>query len=297
MSLKLGLLASSQQQAASLLLDVYPSASAAYSIRKLKTSYSGSCIRIRRDSDNSEIDIGFNSNNIVNTTLISSFCGLATGFVTKWYDQSGIGVDAIPPNAASQPQIIFAGTIFTQNGKPCIKLAGGAACFIRTGTMPLIERSFAVVTKGDTYQQDAGIISFRPSGGGTDFNSPDAFEFQTANVGNSSDYAIAGSTGVSYFLSKSGGSATLPYGLYMEIKTTNTGQLYNNSALIATDSSFTQFNAFNTQALGIGVRLFTNTINNNQLAGIFQEFVYWSISNNSNRTGIETNINSFYTIY
>jgi hypothetical protein len=34
--------------APSLLLDIYPSASAAYSLRLLRTAYSGSAIRVRR---------------------------------------------------------------------------------------------------------------------------------------------------------------------------------------------------------------------------------------------------------
>ena len=41
-----------------LLLDLYPSAAAAYSVRKLSNGYSGSAIRVRRSSDNTEQDIG-----------------------------------------------------------------------------------------------------------------------------------------------------------------------------------------------------------------------------------------------
>jgi type III restriction enzyme len=43
-----------------LLLDQYSGAAAAYSLRKLSTSYSGSAIRVRRSSDNAEQNIGFN---------------------------------------------------------------------------------------------------------------------------------------------------------------------------------------------------------------------------------------------
>ena len=43
----------------SLLLDQYgANITAAYSLRKLRTAYTGSAIRIRRFSDNSEQDIG-----------------------------------------------------------------------------------------------------------------------------------------------------------------------------------------------------------------------------------------------
>ena len=36
--------------APSLLLDTYPNAAVAYSLRKLRTAYSGSAIRVRRSS-------------------------------------------------------------------------------------------------------------------------------------------------------------------------------------------------------------------------------------------------------
>ena len=41
------------------LLDVYPNAAAAYSLRLLREAYSGSAIRVRRSSDSAEQDIGF----------------------------------------------------------------------------------------------------------------------------------------------------------------------------------------------------------------------------------------------
>ena len=34
-----------------LLLDLYPSAAAAYSLRKLRNGYTGSAIQVRRESD------------------------------------------------------------------------------------------------------------------------------------------------------------------------------------------------------------------------------------------------------
>jgi len=51
MSLNIGILSSAYKVAApsgNLLLDDYPSAAAAYSLRKLRTAYSGSAIRVRR---------------------------------------------------------------------------------------------------------------------------------------------------------------------------------------------------------------------------------------------------------
>ena len=71
-----------------LLLDTYPSAAVAYSLRKLRTDYSGNAIRVRRSSDNAEQDFGFSGNDLDTASLLT-FCGACNGFITTWYDQSG----------------------------------------------------------------------------------------------------------------------------------------------------------------------------------------------------------------
>jgi hypothetical protein len=89
-----------------LILDLFPGAAAAYSLRKLRTSYNGSCIRIRRSSDNAETDIGF-VNNYVDTNEVERFTGSGAGaFVVTWYDQSGNGRNATQSTAASQPLLM-----------------------------------------------------------------------------------------------------------------------------------------------------------------------------------------------
>jgi hypothetical protein len=98
-----------------LLLDEYPNAAAAYSVRKLRTAYTGFAIRVRRSSDNTEQDIGFSSGNL-DTTSLTSFCSGTDGFVTTWYDQSGNANNASNSTAINQPQIVSAGVILTQTG-------------------------------------------------------------------------------------------------------------------------------------------------------------------------------------
>jgi hypothetical protein len=284
------------------LLDLYPNAAAAYSLRKLRISYTGSAIEVRR-TNNDVADIGFTSTGELDTAALLAFTGtgaLDNGFITTWYDQSGNGYDAIQTTAINQPQIVSNGSVITENGKAALRFDGINDTLRMTGTMPLIERSFSFVGKQNTAQADAGIISFRPIGGSNDFRSPDTFVFSTTNnsVTPKRAYTIEGSTSGSYSLQKNGtGTDVLQYGLYMETKTSGEGKLYENGVLQVTDSSFTEFNSENTQAFNLGARNFTNTSITNFFNGQFQEFVYWEVNNISNRTGIETNINDFYSIY
>jgi hypothetical protein len=58
-----------------LLLDLYPNAAVAYSLRKLRNAYSGSAIRVRKAVDNAEQDFGFDSSGNLDVNSIENFVG------------------------------------------------------------------------------------------------------------------------------------------------------------------------------------------------------------------------------
>jgi hypothetical protein len=123
---------------ASYLLDTYGSANFAFSIRKLSSSYTGSCMRIRRSSDNAEQDIDFVSD-YIDTASMLSFVGAGNGFVVKWYDQSGNVNDSLQTSGVSQPQIISSGSLVvsSENGKPIIYQNGNIYKLLQlTSTVP-----------------------------------------------------------------------------------------------------------------------------------------------------------------
>jgi len=93
------------------LLDLYPNAAAAYSLRKLRAAYTGSAIRVRRSSDNAEQNIGFSGAGGLDTSALTTFCGSGNGFVTTWYDQSGNNLNFYNSTALYQPQVYSNGTI------------------------------------------------------------------------------------------------------------------------------------------------------------------------------------------
>lgn len=91
----------------------------AFSLRKLRTAYSGNTVRVRRSSDNTEQDIGFVGNDF-DSAAFSSFIGAGQGFVSKWYNQGLLGVDAAQATTTRQPGIILSGI----SGKPCLTFNG-----------------------------------------------------------------------------------------------------------------------------------------------------------------------------
>lgn len=55
------------------LLDTYTGAAAAYSVRKLSSTYTGDALRVRRSSDDTEQDIGFDGEGNLDTTALTTF--------------------------------------------------------------------------------------------------------------------------------------------------------------------------------------------------------------------------------
>ena len=113
----------------SLLLDQYGAdITAAYSLRKLRTAYTGAAIRIRRFGDNAEQDIGFDSNGDLDTAAITSFIGSNNAAVVTWYEQSGQASNWNLTNSLTtgQPRIAASGFLYTLNSKPSIADTTGA---------------------------------------------------------------------------------------------------------------------------------------------------------------------------
>jgi hypothetical protein len=132
----------------SLMLDQIRTAVAAYSTRKLKSTAS-KAIRVRRSSDNAELDIGFVGNNL-DIASLSGFIGAESGYISKWYDQSGYGNDAVQATAGNQPRIVDSGTIDVVNSKPALYFEGTSnrLAAAHSSSVNLQNPSVAMVQKG-----------------------------------------------------------------------------------------------------------------------------------------------------
>jgi hypothetical protein len=105
----------------SYLLDDYTGAYSAYSFRKLSSTYTGACIRLRRGGDFAEQDIGF-SGDYIDTAAITSFIGSNDGFIAKFYDQSGNFNDWVAMLSGNQaPYVALGGAINYYDGKVIMK--------------------------------------------------------------------------------------------------------------------------------------------------------------------------------
>lgn len=81
--------------------------------KRLLSSYTGPLIRIRRASDDAELDIGYEADGDLDTAAITAFVSSNSAYVVTLYDQSGNGKHATQSTAANQPRIVNSGTIDT----------------------------------------------------------------------------------------------------------------------------------------------------------------------------------------
>jgi hypothetical protein len=90
----------------------------------LRGSYVGPAIRVRRSSDNIEINIGFTDTGEINIAELLSHVGSGTGFVTTWYDQSVNGRNAVQTTPEQQPRIVVNGVLQMEGGRATILFNG-----------------------------------------------------------------------------------------------------------------------------------------------------------------------------
>ena len=98
-------------------LDSLTNAIAAYGLRKLSSAYAGQAIRLRRASDNLELNIGFIGNDL-DTAAATTHCNATSCFVRTWFDQSGVATDMAQVVNAQQPAFQFS----CLGSAPCVRL-------------------------------------------------------------------------------------------------------------------------------------------------------------------------------
>lgn len=107
-------------------LDTIPQPLAAYGLRQLLTAYTANkAIRVWRDSDSAELDIGFAApcNYLDIAALLAFSAGATNVTVVKWYDQSGNGLDiaSLIGEQNTSPLIVASGVLVSSiGGRPAM---------------------------------------------------------------------------------------------------------------------------------------------------------------------------------
>jgi len=256
------------------LLDFFPGAVAAYSLRSLDLNYSGDAVRVRRDSDDAEQDFGFDASGNLDVAGVTSFCGAANGYAVTWYDQSGNGNDA-SQNVflGSQPQIYDGSQVLTENGKPVLycfgnSLESSAALSSGTGARAMFAVAYCGVTPSDSNTIFRNSTSFQGSGADWNWTAETAVRVDGSVTWttNPMDQQMIGTL------------------LFPGSGTTSDVDFYENGSVITqTSTTNTTINTGSSSVSKIGsanIRM--------------QEFILYNSDQSSKRSGIESNISTHY---
>jgi hypothetical protein len=265
------------------LLDTYSGASVAYSFRRLSSSYTGAAIRVRRSSDNAEQDFGF-VNNVLDTASLLTFCGAGNGFVTTWYDQSGNTKNIIQTSAVNQPRIVSSGVLQTDGSKPTIYF-DGLNDNLANASVPLNTYiSLYLVSKATTAKP--------------------FFIEHSENANNGNGFAHYGSIAAAWNFARSSlfnyAVGTSNWAGSLRILST---LIYNSTIRNYYKNSIVQSNGttvgslLSNTSLTTSLNIFSRNGSSVFSEGNLQELIIYNDTTGTNKTGIESNINTFYTIY
>jgi len=130
-------------------LDRFANPAAAYSLRKLKSSYTGPAVKLRRAAGGTQ-DINFlgyvpGLGAPIDVAAANAFC-TSSCYVDTWYDQSGNNRHAVQPAPADQPSFVFT----CKDNLPCARTTGTQGTGWGAGAVPSGAQSFSVVANADT---------------------------------------------------------------------------------------------------------------------------------------------------
>jgi hypothetical protein len=294
----------------SYILDLYPSAHHAYSLRKLRSAYTGKCLRVRRTTSTpsvttTTVDVSFNSSNTISldsaityvsgtattATNLGQFCAsILNGysnpdlvninqniFVVTWFDQSGNGKNPTQATAGNQPRLINTGNLELSEGKVAVR-------FTRTSSTRL--------TIADTTANIDNMSSYFVGQYVTTGGTQNAYALSATNR-----FYLPTSNSVNI----SAGYAGTPNAIVLQAVNINRN-LYellapspNNSSVV---EAFANGVSKGTVAISSGPSFaiwLGHAANVNHFDGYIQEVIGWQT--NANRIGKETNINSYWQIY
>jgi hypothetical protein len=254
----------------------YEGLAAAYSLRRVSGSYTGSAIDVRRDWDNESGSFGFDANGDLDTvsllTFVTGSAGTGSGFVQTWYDQSGNGRHATQTTASNQPLIVSSGSLITENSKPTVQFDGVddniSAIFGTTITQPI----------------STHLVS------------------QNSNTTSSIFYDSADDTNRLVFGFNTDGTSSIFAGTELTGSITTTGSTILSAYYSSSNSSYYLNSILNaTGDAGVNsissLTIGSDYSGSSTISGSVQELFLYSANQSTNRPLIENNINNYYNIY
>ena len=276
--------------AVTYFLDTYSGSTLAFSFRQLSGSATN-CIEVTNDGGTA-LDIGFVSG-YLDTAAIATHCTTGSGRISKWYDQSGNNRNATQTSTSQMPLIYQSGSMLNVNGKAAAKFDGGdrlvtPAAAVHTGSF-----YGTSVVKTGTSIANANILNQDDPYTPTRIRIAQYLRTGSANGGTAR--VVVFNTSVSNFADN---TASISTSTQMQISSyatsSNTIEAFVNSSSNGS-SSYTGTLKTGSHEVAIGSNVHGSTPGA-YLTGDLQEVILWDGDQSSNRSAIETAIDTYYSI-
>lgn len=291
-------------------LDSVAGADYAYSLRKLRSAYTGPCMQIRGDGPGTwPKTIQFTGTGFVNQVQIESLAGSDTVWISRWYDQSGAGRDLTSDNGDAAGILVKDGVTQTRNGIMCPNFGLGKGASepnqFASGILGRLDVS-AVLTTGltaivaaearttDAYSNMFAIENFiEDENSGNSYNAAPIRHTGVVKVNNGTAFADTLITPTTQFGAAAGfkvWSTKINFG-------TKNVDLYLNGA---GNGSGTATNAGHVgfSGLGVGGRVHQDTGDQFLYGKVYlpEIILFDAILSNSDRSSVEDNMMDFWGI-
>lgn len=280
------------EAAGTLLLDSFGNSSGAYSLRKLRAGYTGNCVEVRRASDNTTSNIGF-VDNFLDTATLKTFCSGTNCFVKTWYDQSTNTRNAEQTTNASQPQIVSSGALIRQNNNVTVQFASH---FLSLPNAMMTPAHGLFIAYKDNGTNQGALIGQWASGQANRLLFSVNQNCGGSGAADSLDFFINGTLNGS--CSNSMGDITISamqFTLISSVAATGTdnwktyrNNVFNDDATIPSAI----YSAVNTSIGSVSAGVNSQTLN-----GFISEIIFYQENKDADRSAINANINTFYSIY
>ena len=318
-----------QLQTATYLLNSYGGAAAAYSLRKLNSTYGGSAIRVRRSSDNSEMNIGFDGSGNLDQSGLNSFIdpvdtsvlldvysGASIAYsvrrLSSTYTGSAIRVRRSSDNL--EQNIGFDGSGNLDTGA-LTAFVGSGNGFVTTWYDQSGSGNNCFQTSASAQPQivSAGVIITRNSKPYIEATSSRYFQF-TTELSSSSDYSLwmtyekSNTANNAVLLKDSGNYLWLDYGTAQyfsnfcnfSIGVANSANVLYLINTIASSTSIMYRNSLSiatSGSPGVGRATHFPAASHRTAKITMSEFIFYPSNKNSSSRLISANINKYYSIH
>jgi hypothetical protein len=246
----------------------------------LDSTYTGALINVWNGT--SYADIYPNVFGELDTVALAAHCGSNDGFIRYWYDQSG-NTNTATQTATGQMPKIYDGTtgVVTENGKPAMYFDGSDDRMVPSSDINASPSNYEIFAVSNSVT-DANSFFFDASSGRLVLDAQ-----SIVLTGNGDAYW----DGVNNIANKFTADIQSVKTWLLDSTNNNSAAVYENGSLYAGSLPYTQ------RAIAGITRIGNSSFDNRGWAGYLQELVFYATTASGNRTGIEDNINTFYSIY